>query len=49
MVLSTLIFLPILFALVLVIWPQKSTIRPAFSRVFITLTVCCVFADVERL
>lgn len=28
MILSTLIFLPVVFALVLAIWPQKSTIRP---------------------
>ena len=27
MVLSTLIFLPVVFALVLAVWPQRSTIR----------------------
>lgn len=28
MILSTLIFLPVVFAIILAIWPQKSTIRP---------------------
>ena len=44
MLLSTIIFLPILFAVVMLVWPQKSTLRPlalGFSLIefFISLTI----------